>query len=54
MSISFIASKGPLKLFSLGNYQYQICRLTNGQIKIIKNLYGYDFDNAIATFNSMA
>jgi hypothetical protein len=52
-NIAYIASKGNLKLFSLGNYQYQICKFTNGNVNTVKNLYGYDLDRALDTLKAM-
>lgn len=53
MSISFIASKGNLKLFSFGNYRYQICILSRGEFKTIRDMYGYDLEAAKKEFESI-
>ena len=51
MTIAFIASKGSLKLFSKGNYVYEICRLVRGEFKTVKTMYGTELEDAILMLN---
>ena len=52
MTIAFIASKGSLKLFSKGNYVYEICRLVRGEFKTVKTMYNCDMDQALSTLKT--
>ena len=52
MTIAFIASKGSLKLFSKGNYVYEICRLVRGEFKTVKTMYNTDMDQALSTLKT--
>ena len=57
MACTFIASKTvngkALKLFNVGNYQYEVCQVLNGRIKVVRTLYGYDYEKAVLAFNGM-
>lgn len=50
MTCAFITSNGPLKLFNVGNYSYEICRLVNGELKVVKSLFGCDYEEALKIF----
>ena len=52
MTIAFIASKGNLKLFSKGNYVYEICRLVRGEFKTVKTMYNCDMDQALGALKT--
>ena len=52
MTIAFIASKGTLKLFSKGNYVYEICRLVRGEFKTVKTMYNTDLYRAKAVLEA--
>ena len=52
MFIAFIASKGNLKLFSKGNYVYEICRLVRGEFKTVKTMYNTDINQALSTLKT--
>ena len=52
MTIAFIASKGSLKLFSKGNYVYEICRLVRGEFKTVKTMYNTDLYRAKAVLEA--
>jgi hypothetical protein len=47
--MSFICSRGSLKLFSIGNYEYEICRVGD-QCQVLKHLYGYTLEDAMKHF----
>jgi len=51
--MSFICSRGSLKLFSIGNYEYEICRVGSAGCSVIKRLYGYTLEDAVIHFQSV-
>jgi hypothetical protein len=57
MQCQFIASRNSkgrsLKLFRIGEYQYEICELVQGEFQRVRLLINHDVDQAIAALEGI-